>query len=88
VAEYRVEITRQADRELEDLEIAVARRILSSIAALASQPRPRQCRKLVGSENSYRVRVGRYRILYEMDDEGRTVTVFAIGHRSEIYREF
>ena len=86
MAEYRVEIKRPAVRELEDLQPSLARRILASIEALASQPRTRQSRKLAGSENSYRLRVGQYRVLYQIDDNDRTVTVFAIGHRREVYR--
>lgn len=86
MAEYRVEIKRPAERDLESLESNLARRILSAIGPLASEPRPRHCRKLVGSENSYRLRVGRYRVLYQVDDENRLITVFAIGHRREIYR--
>ncbi|MCI0781473.1 MAG: type II toxin-antitoxin system RelE/ParE family toxin [Chloroflexi bacterium] len=86
MAEYRVEIIRPAVREIQSLEQTQARRILASVEALASQPRPRQSRKLTGTENSYRLRVGAYRVLYQVDDNQRTVTVFAIGHRRQIYR--
>ena len=86
MGEYRVEIRRSAERELEHLEAGQARRILSSIESLASIPRPRQSRKLIGSEVSYRLRVGRYRVLYQVDDDTRVVSVFAIGHRRDIYR--
>ena len=86
MADYRVEITRSAARELENLGPRLGRRILGPIEGLASNPRPRQSRKLTGSENSYRLRVGRYRILYQVDDSNRLITVFAVGHRREIYR--
>jgi mRNA interferase RelE/StbE len=60
--------------------------MLASIETLAFQPRPRRSQKLTGSESSYRIRVGDYRILYEVDDQSRIVSVFAIGHRREVYR--
>ena len=86
MAEYRIEVKRPANRELEDLEPRLARRILASIETLSSQPRARQSRKLVGSENSYRLRVGEYRVLYQIDDGNRLISVVAIGHRREVYR--
>ncbi|MCH8109708.1 MAG: type II toxin-antitoxin system RelE/ParE family toxin [Chloroflexi bacterium] len=86
MAEYRVEVTRSADRDLDHLSSQVGRRVLTAIRALASEPRPRQCRKLTGSESSYRLRVGAYRVLYQVDDGDRIVIIYAIGHRREIYR--
>jgi mRNA interferase RelE/StbE len=86
VADYQVEVTRPAYRDIDDLEQDRAWRILSSIQDLASQPRPRQSRKLVGSLDCFRLRVGRYRVLYRIDDQNRIVTVFAVGHRRDVYR--
>ena len=86
MAEYRVEITRPASKELEDLGPRAGRGLLASIEALASHPRPRQCRKLTGSEDSYRLRVGVYRVLYQIDDEDKKIIVYAVGHRRDIYR--
>ena len=86
MAEYRVELKRTAARELEDLEPSLARRLLASLQALTSEPRPRQSRKLTGSESSYRLRIGAYRVLYQIDERQRLVVVYAVGHRREIYR--
>ncbi len=86
MAEYRVEIKHPAEGDLENLDPNSGRRILLSIGPLASDPRPRQSRKLVGSEDSCRLRVGRYQELYQIDDESRLITVFAISHRREMYR--
>lgn len=86
MAEYRVELKRGAARELEDLEPILARRILASIQALTFETRPRQSRKLTGSENSYRLRVGTYRVLYQIDEGQQLIVVYAVGHRREIYR--
>ena len=86
MAEYAVGLARSATRELEALAPRPATRVLTSIAALASDPRPRQSRKLTGSEGSYRLRVGDYRILYQVDDEEKVVKVYAVGHRRDVYR--
>jgi mRNA interferase RelE/StbE len=53
--------------------------------ALSGDPRPSGCEKLSGQER-YRVRQGAYRILYEVDDRNRVVTVVKIGHRRDVYR--
>ena len=58
---------------------------MSRIQALGTNPRPAGSEKLTGAEQ-YRVRHGVYRILYEVDDVRRTVTVVKIGHRREVYR--
>ena len=83
---YRVEIKWTAAREIEALEQRLATRILGTIEGLSSDPRPRGCRKLVGSNNSYRLRVGQYRVVYQVYDADHLITVFAIGHRRDIYR--
>jgi mRNA interferase RelE/StbE len=54
--------------------------------ALANEPRPTGCRKLVGSENDWRVRVGNYRVIYEISDEVRIVRIQRIRHRKDSYR--
>jgi mRNA interferase RelE/StbE len=56
------------------------------IQALAAEARPPGCEKLSGSEDRYRVRQGRYRVVYHVDDPSLTVTVVKIGHRRDVYR--
>ncbi len=60
-------------------------RIDQAIADLSADPRPPQCKKMVGHINRYRVRVGDYRIIYEINDGTITILVLAIGHRKEVY---
>ena len=86
MAEYRVEVTRAAYRDLDRLSPGIGGTVLTAIRGFSSDPRPRQCRKLSGSENSYRLRAGDYRVLYEVDDNGRLVTVYAVGDRRDVYR--
>ena len=83
--EYRIELTRAAERDLRGLPRDVLRRVDRRILALANDPRPRGARKLEGTANTYRVRVGDYRILYEIEDAAILVLVVRVGHRREIY---
>ena len=85
MAEYFIELKRSAARELEELDSSLGSRILAAIETLGSQPRSRQSSKLVVSENSYRSRVCQYRVLYQIDDEEKLISVVAIGHRREVY---
>jgi mRNA interferase RelE/StbE len=85
VGSYRLEVKRTAAKEIADLPKADCRRVVAKIQLLARDPRPHGCEKLSGAEK-YRVRQGDYRILYEIDDSTKSVTVVKIGHRREIYR--
>jgi mRNA interferase RelE/StbE len=83
---YQVIFARSARQELEELPRRVAERILARIETLAENPRPRGCRKLQGSSQLWRVRVGEYRVIYAIDDNKHTVDIVVIRHRSEAYR--
>jgi len=61
------------------------RKVLTRIKSLANDPRPSGCEKLTGQDR-YRIRQGRYRIVYAVQDEEHTVTVVKVGHRKDIYR--
>ena len=82
---YQVVIQRPAEKELDALEKPVHKRIVTYLLALEEDPRPAGVKKLQGQE-SYRLRVGDYRILYTIDDKSKKVFVLAIGHRREVYR--
>lgn len=86
MAPYQLEVKQKADKELARVRQDIGRRLLQSIESLASDPRPRQSHKLSESESSYRLRVGDYRVLYQVDDEAKLVTIFKVGHRREVYR--
>lgn len=81
---YRVEILRRAARVLSRLPAQDYERVRNSIRALGEAPRPPGCKKLVGREG-WRIRVGRYRVIYEIADTVRVVTVLDVGHRKDIY---
>jgi len=82
---YRVELVRSAERELHALPATAHRRVAAALLRLESAPRPRGSRKLTHGPG-WRLRVGDYRVLYTVDDGARVVTVYAIGHRRDVYR--
>lgn len=84
---YAVLIPKPVQKQLDDLPDDVCSRIVEKILSLAEQPRPLGVKKLKGFENEYRVRVGEYRIRYEIDDETSIVVVLHCKHRSDIYRK-
>jgi mRNA interferase RelE/StbE len=83
---YRVLLERAAEKDLMRLASDVHERVIGAIQALATNPRPVGCRKLTGSRNDWRIRVGDYRVLYEIADEIRVVQVNRVRHRREVYR--
>ena len=83
---YRVEIAPSAQRELSKLPRNVQKRIDERIRALAENPRPAGSRKLEGEDSFHRIRVGDYRIVYQVKDKVLLVLVIRIGHRREVYR--
>jgi mRNA interferase RelE/StbE len=86
VASYEVRLTHSAEKELQELNKSIIPLVWQKIKGLAKQPRPRQSRKLRGTEKAYRLRVRDYRIIYTINDKQRLVTVVAIRHRKEVYR--
>ena len=85
MAGYSLAIKRSAARELEELPVRDRRRVVARIRSLADDPRPRGCEKLSGAEK-YRIRQGDYRVLYEIDDAAKLVTIVKVGNRREVYR--
>lgn len=76
---------RQYSRLIKQLTASERRRLDDSIDGLKDEPRPVGCEKLSGCDNRYRVRVGDYRVIYEIDDAELRVLVVIVGHRREVY---
>ncbi len=85
MASCRIEVKRSAAKEVAGLPKADCQRVVAKLQALADEPRPHGCEKLTGDEKC-RVRQGNYRILYEIDDDARTITIVKVGNRKEVYR--
>ncbi len=83
---YRLEIRNQARKQILQIPPPHFLRIQKSIEGLAQNPRPAGSIQLKG-ETGYRVRVGDYRILYEIDDMTERVIIYRVKHRREIYRD-
>ncbi|MBZ5544402.1 MAG: type II toxin-antitoxin system RelE/ParE family toxin [Acidobacteriia bacterium] len=83
---YSVKITSRAEGELKRLDRPVRNRVVTAIQALASDPRPPGCLKVRSAEGVWRVRVGDWRIGYEINDSLQEVVVIRVGHRSEFYQ--
>jgi len=82
---YSLEILRSAQKALGKIARQDQDRIISAVEALAADPRPAGCKKLSGRP-AWRIRVGSYRVIYEVQDEKLLVLVVQIGHRKDIYR--
>ncbi|MFN2317647.1 MAG: type II toxin-antitoxin system RelE/ParE family toxin [Gemmatimonadales bacterium] len=82
---YSLYLARSARKELERLTDPVLGRIAAVLDRLPREPRPRGCKKLRGTQNIWRVRVGPYRIIYLVDDTTRRIEVRAIGDRKDLY---
>ena len=83
---YQVVVERTAEKDLKRLSPEVRARVAPAILALARNPRPAGSRKLIGSKNDWRIRVGDYRVVYEIADEIRIVRINRVRHRREVYR--
>jgi len=86
MAEYEVTFARSARRELEALDASIVRRVISRIEGLTQYPRPSGSRKLHGEQNLWRIRIGDYRVVYNVDDRQRIVDIVRVRHRREVYR--
>jgi mRNA interferase RelE/StbE len=73
-------------KQLQQLPRNVFAVALDTIIGLSRNPRPTGVRKLVGSDGDWRVRIGEYRIIYEIDDSARAVTIMRVTHRRDSYR--
>ena len=83
---FEILLERRTEKDLRRLPGPIHDQIVRSINALSRNPRPPGCRKLVGTGNDWRIRVGNYRVIYEIADADRIVRVNRVRHRREAYR--
>ncbi len=86
MARLRIEISRTAERQLKKLPGVDQARVVRTIRALATDPFPKGSRKLSGYDDVFRVRTGRYRLLYSVAKSKLIVVVLKVGHRKNVYR--
>ena len=82
---YRVILPKSVQKELDRLPDEITKRILTRLAGLEANPRPPDVKKLKG-RYAWRIRVGDYRVIYEIHDRVLQIVVITVGHRREIYR--
>ena len=86
MAKYRILIKPSAVKDIEAISLKKdRRRIVERIRKLEENPRPPGCEKLSG-QDKYRLRQGRYRIVYSIEDQDLVVYVVKVGHRKDVYR--
>ena len=83
---YDVYLERSAERDLKKLSARDFHRIIPRIKALTEDPRPVGCRKIITSESDWRIRVGNYRVIYEIDEKAKEVRVLRVRRRPVAYR--
>jgi mRNA interferase RelE/StbE len=82
---YRVDFTTAAAREVDKLPRRVRDRLLDAIEDLGDDTRPHGATKLVGAKTAWRIRIGDYRVIYDVFDDVLTVTIVRAAHRREVY---
>ncbi|MGI8425069.1 MAG: type II toxin-antitoxin system RelE family toxin [Actinomycetota bacterium] len=87
MASYRIEWKQWAQKELKKLGKGVVSRILKAVEDLAEKPHPRGGRKLMGTDYTYRIRVGEYRVVYSLHETALIIEVVRVGHRKEVFRK-
>jgi len=83
---YTVEIAPAAERAMKKLSADILKRIIKALVKLEQEPRPPGVKKLSGEDELYRIRVGDYRIVYQIRDNELVVLVVRVAHRREVYR--
>lgn len=85
MAAYKIFFRKSVDKDFSAIPKRDLRKVLRRIEMLSEDPRPSGCEKLTGQER-FRVRQGRYRIVYSIQDKDLTVWIVKVGHRKDIYR--
>ena len=86
MAAYNVVFSKSVKRDVRGIENIYLARIMEAIRGLANDPFPPGHKRLKGARSGYRIRVGQYRVVYEVDIQAASVTIFHIRHRKEVYR--
>jgi mRNA interferase RelE/StbE len=86
MASYEIEIGRTAEKQLKNLSERDQLRVVRAVLALVEEPYPRGTRKLSGYDDVFRIRVGRFRVLYSVAENRLVILILKIGHRKDVYR--
>jgi mRNA interferase RelE/StbE len=86
MSSYEILWKKSAARELRNIDSQYIPKIIITIESLSENPFPKGYRKLKNSKQSYRIRIGEYRVIYQVDNLEKIVTVFHIRHRRDAYQ--
>lgn len=84
---YEAYLEKSAERDFKRIPSAVKKSIIDNIKSLSDNPRPSNCKKLKGVSNIWRVRVGYYRIIYDIIDSSKRINIYKIKHRRDVYEK-
>ena len=82
---FTILLTKKAEKQIDKLKDNIAIPLLEAISQLENNPRPTGCKKLKGRD-AYRIKIGNYRVIYEIFDNELLIEVIALGHRKDIYK--
>jgi mRNA interferase RelE/StbE len=81
---YKIKLSNTAKKDLDKIDYQMLKRLYSGMKSLEFEPRPVGCIKLKG-EIAYRLRIGNYRIIYEIDKNKNEILIYRVAHRKEVY---
>jgi mRNA interferase RelE/StbE len=84
---YDIQFKRQVEKDLRKIDRRYVDTILEEIEGLRDNPRPTNSRKMTDTEMTHRLRVGDYRIIYQVDDKNKVITIFYVRHRKDAYKK-
>lgn len=84
---YSINIKKSVEKDLRKLPTSVISRVIEAIENLKDNPYPKQSKKLKSTEKTYRLRVGNYRIIYQVDEERKEIVVYHVRHRENVYEK-
>ena len=84
---YEIHWKRLAEHDLRSIDPQQISPIIKAVESLVNNPFPSQCRKLKGSERIYRIRIGNYRVAYQLNIEAKVIIIYRVRHRKEAYRK-
>jgi len=84
---YDIQWKKSAEQDLRNIDQQQILHIINAVESLSSNPLPPQHRKLRGSEKNYRIRVGNYRVIYQVDFKTKVIIIYHIRHRKEAYKK-
>jgi len=83
---YNIYLEAEAEKDLRKLPSFLFSSVIAKIKELSNNPRPGNCRKLKSTENFWRLRIGDYRVIYEIIDSSKRINIYKIRHRKDVYR--